>query len=90
MFDQLESIKSRYYEIEKELADPLIIANQDRFRELNKEYSSISEIVKAYDEYSRVKTNLAGSKEMLYSESDPEMKALAQAIRRAFRASAET
>lgn len=79
MFDQLEAIKNRYYEIEKELADPAVIANQDRFRELNKEYSSISEIVKAYDEYSRVKSNLAQSKDMLYSESDPEMKALAQA-----------
>ncbi|NTW48683.1 MAG: peptide chain release factor 1, partial [Chlorobiales bacterium] len=79
MFDQLESIKKRYYEIEKELSDPAVIQNQDRFRELNKEYSSISEIVKAYDEYFRVKTNLAGSKDMLYSESDPEMKALAQA-----------
>ncbi|NTV47671.1 MAG: peptide chain release factor 1, partial [Chlorobiales bacterium] len=30
-------------------------------------------------EYSRVKSNLAQSKDMLYSESDPEMKALAQA-----------
>jgi len=79
MFDQLQSIKDRYNEIEKQLSDPEVISNQDKFRQLNKEYSSLSEIVKTYDEYRRAKDAFQQSKELLYTESDPEMKELAQA-----------
>ncbi|MDX2127663.1 MAG: peptide chain release factor 1 [Chloroherpetonaceae bacterium] len=79
MFDRLEEIKERYYQIEKEIADPEVISNQDKFRALNKEYSNLRPIVEAYLDYSRKKKDFAGAKEMLYAESDPEMKALAQA-----------
>ncbi len=79
MFEQLKSIKDRFFEIEKQLSLPEVISDQNKFRQLNKEYSSLSEIVKAFDAYSRVKDNLDQSKELLNTESDPEMKELAQA-----------
>jgi peptide chain release factor 1 len=78
MFDKLDALKTRYYEIEKLLADPEIIANQDRFRSLNKEYSNLTAVVKKYEEYAKAKADYDASREMLYSEKDPEMHALAQ------------
>ncbi|MBC8042666.1 MAG: peptide chain release factor 1 [Rhizobacter sp.] len=79
MFDKLEELKKRYAEIESLISQPEVISNQERFRELNKEYSSLTEVLRIYADYSRKKSDYAASKEMLYSESDPEMKALAQA-----------
>jgi len=79
MFEQLQSIKDRYQEIESQLSLPEVISDQNKFRQLNKEYSSLSEIVKAFEAYKKVKTNLEQSKELLNTESDPEMKELAQA-----------
>ncbi|HTX18197.1 MAG TPA: PCRF domain-containing protein, partial [Bacteroidota bacterium] len=63
MIEKLEQIKQRYDEVTRLLSDPAVIANQDRNRELGKEYRELSEIVKVYEEYRRVVTSVQGSKE---------------------------
>ncbi|PIO48505.1 MAG: peptide chain release factor 1 [[Chlorobium] sp. 445] len=78
MFDKLEQLTERYKEIEAQLALPETVANQDLFRKLSKEYRSLGEVVKAYSEYKRAKSDFAAAKDMLYSEKDPDMHALAQ------------
>ncbi|MFN3387168.1 MAG: peptide chain release factor 1 [Candidatus Thermochlorobacter sp.] len=78
MFDKLEQLSERYKEIEAQLSLPETVANQDLFRRLSKEYRSLGEVVKAYSEYKRAKSDFAAAKEMLYSEKDPDMHALAQ------------
>ncbi len=45
MFDRLEKVAARYDELTMLLADPAVINNQDRHRELSKEHSDISDIV---------------------------------------------
>ena len=49
MLDKLKTIKERYDAISKELSNPEVIGNQDRFRSLAQEQASIAEIVEAYD-----------------------------------------
>ncbi len=78
MFDKLEQLTERYKEIEAQLSLPETVANQDLFRKLSKEYRSLGEVVKAYSEYKRAKSDFAAAKDMLYSEKDPDMHALAQ------------
>jgi peptide chain release factor 1 len=78
MFDKLQSIKEKYIGLEQQLADPDILADQQRFRKLNKEYSDLKNIVEAFDTYSRAKTQLEESREILKNEKDPEMRELAQ------------
>jgi peptide chain release factor 1 len=78
MFDKLEEIRNRYAEIEKLLSQPEVISNQARFRELNKEYASLTEVVKAFNEYSRMKADLASSKDMMLTEKDPEIRTMAE------------
>lgn len=79
MLDKLEAIKEKYLRVEEQLSDPEIIADQQRFRRLNKEYSDLKEIVQAYDRYTSNKHQLEEVRQMVRQEADPDMKALAQA-----------
>ena len=79
MFDKLEKVKERYNEIAELLNKPETISDQREFRKLSKEYSDLTEIVNAYDEYNRIKKLVEENKQLLYSTNDAEMKELALA-----------
>lgn len=79
MLDKLEAIKDKYLRVEEQLSDPEVIADQQRFRKLNKEHSDLKEIVQVYDTYKSTRRQLEEVREMVRQETDPEMKALAQA-----------
>jgi peptide chain release factor 1 len=79
MLDRLEKVKERYEEVTRLLSDPVIVANQDRFRELSKEHSNLTPLIKVYDQYAKMKRDVAGLKEITDTSSDPEMKGLAYA-----------
>ena len=74
MEKKLQEIKQRFGEIEQQLSDPETISNQKLFRELNREHSQLAPIVARYNELCSFKKHLAENKELLESESDPEMK----------------
>jgi len=78
MIEKLEKIKERYFEVTRLLSDPAVISNQERNKELGKEFRELSEIVKVYDQYRKLLTSIEGSKEILDQGGDPEMKALAE------------
>jgi len=76
MFDRLEKVAARYDELTMLLAEPAVINNQDKYRELSKEHSEISGIVETYLRYKRVKGELENLRH-LTTGSDPEMRELA-------------
>ena len=76
MFDRLEKVAARYDELTMLLADPAIINNQDRYRELSKEHSDISAIVATYHRYKKAKADVDNLRQ-LANGSDPEMRELA-------------
>src|SRR5690349_21766263 len=77
MFDKLEKVKERYNEIAELLNKPETANDQRGFRRLSKEYSDLTAIVNAYDEYLRVTKSLEENKKLLYETNDSEMKELA-------------
>lgn len=77
MFDKLEKVKERYNEISEILNKPETANDQKEFRRLSKEYSDLTDIVNAYDEYIKVKAQLEENKKLLYETNDAEMKELA-------------
>ncbi len=77
MLDKLESIHSRYLDIEEKLADPSIVSDMKAYSKLNKEYKSLKELEDYYQEYKSVHDNIIGSKEML-QDDDAEMREMAQ------------
>ncbi|MBE2183386.1 MAG: peptide chain release factor 1 [Anaerolineae bacterium] len=78
MLDKLAAIEARYDELEKLLSDPAVISDYSRIAEYSKERSSLEEIVGAYRSFVLQADQLAQAQELLDSESDPEIRGMAQ------------
>ncbi len=77
MFDKLEKLVARHEEVTNLLTDPNVISNQEIYRELSKEHSELSEIVRKYKEYKKVQSDVENLRHLIDSESDAEMRELA-------------
>ena len=78
MFDKLEELVEKLDQIMKELSDPDVVNDQNRFRKLMKEQSDLTPIVEKYKEYKQAKQDEEESLMILDEESDEEMKELAK------------
>ena len=65
MYDKLKIVEKRYNELTEEIGKPEVIADQNTWRKLMKEHSSMEEIVNKYKEYKQVKADIDSAKEML-------------------------
>jgi peptide chain release factor 1 len=78
MLERLEKVKARYDEITGLLGDQAVVADQERLRQLGKEHSDLTPLVRVYETYRAAWRELEGLKEITDSSADPEMKSLAQ------------
>jgi len=77
MWPAFEQAKARHEELEKQLADPAVIADRARYTKVAKEHGSLAKKVKPYLEFLEVEANLEQAKSMLSAaEGDAEMQAL--------------
>lgn len=60
------------------LSDPSVIADQDRFRRLSKEYADLEPLVHAFRAYEAAVDAHQGALTLLKTESDPDMRAMAE------------
>ncbi|MCL1125326.1 peptide chain release factor 1 [Shewanella surugensis] len=74
---KLEGLLERNEEVLALLSDASVIADQERFRALSKEYAQLEEVVKAFTAFQLADNDLASAKEML-TEDDAELKEMAQ------------
>ena len=74
---KLDNLDERYQEVAALLSDSETISDQNRFRELSKEYAELEPVVKAYVDYRDVINKLQEAK-LLLKDSDPDMRAMAQ------------
>ena len=79
MLDKLEAIYNRFKLVEETLSLPDVVADMKRFTQLNREYKSLQPIVDKYYEYKKLVTDIAGSREILKTEKDDEMREMAKA-----------
>ena len=73
MFDRLEKIVARYEELTHLLADPAVISQPQRFRDLSKEYFDLTPIVQTYQRYKKAKTDFDGLKHLANATGDAEI-----------------
>ncbi len=78
LLSRLDGLSSRFDEVATLITDPAVIADMKRFVRLNKEYSDLQKIVEKRNEYKRLLDNLAEAKQMLETETDPEMREMAK------------
>jgi peptide chain release factor 1 len=74
--DKLDQTELRFEELTRQLADPEVIGDGDRYRKAAKAHSDLSEVVAKYREWKKVRRDLEDSRAML-GESDPELRQMA-------------
>jgi peptide chain release factor 1 len=77
MFERLAEIERRYDDLERQVADPAVIANRREFAKIAKERSQLEETVARWRERQRVARDLEEHRE-LAREKDPELRELAK------------
>ena len=77
MSKKLAAMETRYTEIVALLSDPGIVANQQRYCDLNRELARLGKVVSHYREYTNSRKILAELSDML-QDKDTEVKELAQ------------
>lgn len=74
---KLEHISERYEEIGALLSDAEIISDQNKFRELSKEYAEVEPVVKCYSDYRQVEEDIAEA-ETLLEDVDKDIREMAR------------
>jgi peptide chain release factor 1 len=75
MFDKLQSIEAKYDQLTAEMADPVVQADNAKFRSHSKALSDMQPLVERFREYKNIAAEIGATEEML---KDPDMQALAQ------------
>ena len=78
LLEKLEGLQARFEEVSTLITDPNVIADQQRYVRLTKEYKELEDLMNARKEYANLLGNLAESKDILMNEQDPEIKEMAR------------
>jgi peptide chain release factor 1 len=74
---KLETLAERHEELGALLSDPEIISQQDRFRDLSREYAEIEPVVKNFNDYQQTLADIDEATALL-QDGDAEMREMAQ------------
>ena len=77
ILEKLQNLSDRHEEVGALLSDPDVIGDQNRFRDLSKEYAELEPVVKSYGDYMQVQESISDAK-LLLKDSDPDMRDMAQ------------
>ncbi|WP_026291561.1 peptide chain release factor 1 [Marinobacterium rhizophilum] len=75
--NKLEKLTDRHEEVSALLSDPATLADQNRFRDLSREYAELEPVVESFRDYLRAQDDLAEA-ELMLDDSDAEMREMAR------------
>ncbi|MDR1247848.1 MAG: peptide chain release factor 1 [Treponema sp.] len=78
MNERLESLLRRYDELSTLIQDPELVKNQNKYRDLMKEYSQLGAVAAAQGEIETLSAQLEDAKALAQGEKDPEMREMAR------------
>ncbi|HEY6416367.1 MAG TPA: PCRF domain-containing protein, partial [Acidimicrobiales bacterium] len=76
MFERLDEIERTYEDIERQLADPEVLADQVRLVELSRRHAELGEVVRAYRAWRAAGEDLETARQLLREEHTADGKAL--------------
>ena len=76
--EKLEKIKEKYEALSAQIVLPEVIADNKTWTKLVKEHAELEPVVSAYTEYQKIERDIAGAKEIIEDESDPELVQMAK------------
>jgi peptide chain release factor 1 len=77
LLTKLETLTDRHEEVSALLSDSQTIGNQNKFRDLSREYAELEPVVACYAQYSKVTADLEEARQML-DDADPEVREMAR------------
>jgi peptide chain release factor 1 len=78
MLDKLEHIASRYEELTQELSSPELLSNPSAYGKAAKQHRALEEVVQKYQAWKGLNEELAGTRELLDTADDDEMREMAR------------
>jgi peptide chain release factor 1 len=73
----VEQIEVRFAELERQMSDPAVIADRERYAEVGREYRELEPAHALAREYARLRDDLEGARELLADDGDdPELREL--------------
>ena len=78
ILQKLDGLVRRFEEVSTLITDPSVIADQQRFVKLTREYKDLGDIMDARKRYIACLNSIAEAKDILANENDPEMREMAR------------
>lgn len=78
ILEKLDGLEARFEEVGTLITDPAVIADQQRYVKLTKEYKELEDIMAARKKYVACLNAIKEAKDVLANEKDPDMKELAR------------
>jgi peptide chain release factor 1 len=78
ILDKYENIRYRFEEVGQQITDPEVMKDMKRYVKLSQEYKHLEELVKSFEEYKNIVDNITSTKQLLYEETDEEMREMAK------------
>ena len=76
IIDKFTEVVSRFEDLERQMTDPEVIADQSNYRTIVKKHAELAEAVAIYRKYEKIEASIQDAQELL---SDPELKIMAEA-----------
>lgn len=77
MFAKLESLERKYMDLERELAEPGVFNDQERYRKLTKAHADLKDVVGDFRRHRALQQEIEENR-LLLEDGDPEIRAMAQ------------
>ena len=78
MNERLLSMLKRYDELSSIIQDPLLVKDQNRYRDVMREHSRLGEIAELHNKITEIEKQIDGAKTLIQEEKDQEMRELAR------------
>ncbi|MEK6778827.1 MAG: peptide chain release factor 1, partial [Candidatus Deferrimicrobiota bacterium] len=78
MWDKLKTVSARFDELERRMTDPSVVGNNREMQRVGRELAELRVVRDAYDRYRKMSRELAENQELLESEKDADMRAMAR------------
>ena len=78
MLEKLDFLEEKYIELNKQISDPEIIAEQNQWKDLMREHAHLEPIVNKYKEYKKVLDGIEEAKELLEDKLEKDFKEMVE------------
>ncbi len=70
LLQKLDKVQNRYQDITRKLADPEVISDTEKFKDLSKEHNELSEVVSVYEPFKELHEQIVEDEEILEGDDE--------------------